>query len=113
MNLCRTLHPSMPRISSEQSQQMQLVIFGATATRKTAMTTSFSSKELRFEPPGPGSWLQDPVHFPRPMTRYWQELHPAACKRGTLDFARFYGLLIDGIQVSYINGINYRKVPPA
>src|SRR5215469_3827194 len=65
---------------------------------------------LRFEPPGPGSWEQDPVHFPRPMTRYWQEMHPPAFKKGTNDFARFYGLLIDGIQVGYVNGFGYNQL---
>jgi rifampicin phosphotransferase len=74
---------------------------------------SNSSKELRFEPPGPGSWVQDPVHMPRPMTRYWQEMHPAPFKKGTNDFARFYGLLIDGIQMGYVNGFGYRQILPA
>ena len=69
--------------------------------------------ELYFEPPGPGSWEQDPSHFPRPMTRYWQETHPPAYKRGTKDFARFYGLLIDGIQIGYVNGFAYHQVMPA
>lgn len=68
---------------------------------------------LHFEPPGPGSWEQDPVHFPRPMTRYWQETHPPAFKKGTNDFARFYGLLIDGIQIGYVNGFGYNQVMPA
>ncbi len=44
------------------------------------------------------------MHFPRPMTRYFQETHPAAFKRGTNDFARFFGLLFDGLQVGYVNG---------
>jgi pyruvate,water dikinase len=47
------------------------------------------------------------------MTRYWQETHPAAFKKGTNDFARFYGLLIDGLQMGYVNGIAYRQVLPA
>ena len=67
---------------------------------------------LHFEPPGPGSWVQDPVHMPRPMTRYFQETHPPALKRGTNDFARFYGLLIDGLQMGYVNGFGYRQVLP-
>ena len=58
------------------------------------MTASNASIELRFEPPGPGPWSQDPVHFPRPLTRYFQETHPAPFKQGTGDFARFYGMLI-------------------
>ena len=69
--------------------------------------------ELRFDPPGPGPWNQDPVHFPRPMTRYFQETHPPAFRRGTNDFARFYGLLIDGLQIGYVNGFGYNQVLPA
>ena len=77
------------------------------------MTASDTSTELSFEPPGPGSWEQDPVHFPRPMTRYFQETHPPSFKRGTNDFARFYGLLIDGLQIGYVNGFGYNQVLPA
>ena len=53
------------------------------------------------------------MHFPRPMTRYFQETHPAPFKRGTNDFARFYGLLIDGLQIGYVNGFGYNQVLPA
>ena len=65
------------------------------------MIRTGKSTELAFDPPGPGSWEQDPVHFPRPMTRYFRETHPPALKRGTHDFAHFYGLLIDGLQIGY------------
>jgi pyruvate,water dikinase len=47
------------------------------------------------------------------MTRYWQETHPPAFKKGTNDFARFYGLLIDGIQIGYVNSFAYNQVMPA
>ncbi len=77
------------------------------------MTTSATSTDLTFDAPGPGPWALDPVHFPRPMTRYWQETHPPAFKKGTNDFARFYGLLIDGLQMSYVNGFGYHQVVPA
>jgi len=77
------------------------------------MTPTSKVTELRFEPPGPGFWEQDPVHFPRPLTRYFQEMHPPAFKKGTNDFARFYGLLLDGLQMGYVNGFGYRKVLPA
>jgi rifampicin phosphotransferase len=69
--------------------------------------------ELRFEPPGPGFWELDPVHFPRPATRYWTETHPEACKRGTREFASNYGMLIDGLEMAYVNGFAYRIVRPA
>src|SRR5262245_35382875 len=74
------------------------------------MAASDTSTNLRFEPPGPGSWEQDPVHFPRPMTRYFQEMQPPSFTRGTNDFARFYGLLIDGIQIGYVNGFGYSQL---
>jgi phosphohistidine swiveling domain-containing protein len=50
--------------------------------------------------------------MPRPMTRYFQETHPPPFKKGTNDFARFYGLLIDGLQMGYVNGFGYRQVLP-
>jgi rifampicin phosphotransferase len=76
------------------------------------MTYADTATELRFEPPGAGFWELDPVHFPRPVTRYWTEVHPAAFKRGTGDFARFYGMLIDSLQMDYINGFAYKTVQP-
>ena len=77
------------------------------------MTDAESTSELRFEPPGPGTWARDAVHFPRPVTRYWTATHPAAFKAGTNDFARFYGLLIDGLQSTYLNGFAFNQVMPA
>jgi pyruvate,water dikinase len=53
------------------------------------------------------------VHFPRPLTRYFQETHPPSFKRGTNDFARFYGMLIDGLQIGYVNGFGYNQMVPA
>ncbi len=53
------------------------------------------------------------MHLPRPMTRYFQETHPASFKRGTNDFARFYGMLIDGLQIGYVQGFGYNQVLPA
>ena len=77
------------------------------------MTASSTAPILAFASPGPGAWEQDPVHMPRPMTRYYQETHPPAFKTGTNDFARFYGMLIDGLEMAYVNGFGYRRVVPA
>jgi phosphohistidine swiveling domain-containing protein len=68
--------------------------------------------EIRFEAPGPGFYELDPVHFPRPLTRYWTETHPAAFERGTSEFARFYGMLMDGLAMTYVNGFGYKSVRP-
>ena len=77
------------------------------------MASSSTPAETRFEPPGPGTWAQDPVHFPRPVTRYFAETHPAPFKRGTNDFARYYGMIIDGLEMGYVNGFGYNQVMPA
>jgi len=77
------------------------------------LTTAETAGELRFAPPGPGFWEQDPVHFPRALTRYWTEVHPAPFAKGTADFASFYGMLIGGLQMAYVNGIGYKTVLPA
>jgi pyruvate,water dikinase len=76
------------------------------------MTNADTVQELRFEPPAPGYWERDAVHFPRPMTRYWQEVHPAAFARGTGDFARFYGMLVGSLGSAYVNGFGYRSMVP-
>ena len=77
------------------------------------MTASDTTPALHLEAPGPGPWTQDGVHFPRPMTRYFQDMHPAAFKAGTNDFARFYGMLIDGLQIAYVQGFGYNQLVPA
>jgi hypothetical protein len=51
--------------------------------------------------------------FPTADERYFQETHPPSFKRGTHDFARFYGMLIDGLQISYVKGFGYNQVLPA
>jgi phosphohistidine swiveling domain-containing protein len=69
--------------------------------------------ELRFDAPGPGSWTLDSVHFPRPATRYWQEMHPEPFKRGFSEFTRFYGMLIGTLDYRYVNGFVYSSMQPA
>ncbi|HEU5182602.1 MAG TPA: PEP-utilizing enzyme [Candidatus Polarisedimenticolia bacterium] len=77
------------------------------------MTTARKDSDLRFDPPGPGTWELETVHFPRPATRYWMEVHPEPFKRGTHEFAENYGLLIDGLEMAYVNGFGYKAVKPA
>jgi len=76
------------------------------------MTEAQTASELRFEAPGPGSWELEAVHFPRPVTRYWEEMHPEAFKRGVRDFTSFYGMLMDTLDYAYINGFAYLSVLP-
>jgi len=66
-----------------------------------------------YEPPGPGSWHLDPVHFPRPVTRYWTEMHPAPFRRGTHEFMAYYGTLLESMETQYVNGFSYGTRHPA
>jgi len=68
--------------------------------------------ELQFEAPGPGTWEQDAVHFPRPSTRYWAEIHPAAFHRGTSDFMAYYGTMLKSMDMHYIHGFGFRAITP-
>jgi phosphohistidine swiveling domain-containing protein len=77
------------------------------------LTSAETASELRFDPPGPGSWELDAVHFPRPVTRYWAETHPEPFGRGFREFTRYYGMLLDSLDFQYVNGFGYRSSRPA
>jgi rifampicin phosphotransferase len=68
---------------------------------------------LHFEPPGPGSWNLDPVHFPRPVTLYWSETHPKPFSRGVREFMAYYGTLVETMETQYVNGFAYNAMRPA
>jgi phosphohistidine swiveling domain-containing protein len=73
------------------------------------MTSGQTATELHLEPPGPGTWLQDPVHFPRPVTRYWAQMHPEPFKRGFSEFTRYFGMLLDTMEPQYPGGFAYSQ----
>jgi rifampicin phosphotransferase len=77
------------------------------------MTTQPETTTLQFDPPGPGSWSLDAVHFPRPVTRYWAETHPEPFMRGFGEFTRFYGLLFGTLEYRYVHGFVYSTMLPA
>jgi pyruvate,water dikinase len=52
------------------------------------------------------------VHFPRPVTRYWAEMHPEPFRRGFREFTRYYGMLLDSMEYQYVNGFAYRQPQP-
>src|SRR5262245_11423761 len=73
---------------------------------------STATSDLRFHPPRPGFWEHDAVHLPRPVTRYWAEMHPEPFKRGFRELTSYYGMLIDTLDYCYLNGFAYRTVVP-
>jgi pyruvate,water dikinase len=66
----------------------------------------------QFTAPGPGSWELDAVHFPRPATKYWAEMHPEPFARGFAELAERYGLPFGGRRVAYVNGFMYGTAVP-
>ena len=68
---------------------------------------------MSFEAPGPGTWVLDSVHVPRPWSRFQAEIHPPNLAEGFRESARRYGLLIDTLDWRFVNGFAYFSVPPA
>jgi phosphohistidine swiveling domain-containing protein len=76
------------------------------------VTSVEARHELRLDPPGPGAWELDPVHFPRPVTQYWAETHPEPFRRGFSEFTRYYGILLDHLEYRYVAGFPYKTAVP-
>ncbi len=46
---------------------------------------------LKFEAPGPGTWVLDTQHYPTPMTRFIAEIIPQTIARGQSETVDRYG----------------------
>ncbi|HUG64375.1 MAG TPA: PEP-utilizing enzyme [Gaiellaceae bacterium] len=77
------------------------------------MSTAATFDQVTFDPPGPGSWILDNVHVPRPWSRFQSEIHPPNLAAGFRESARRYGLLLDTLDWRLVNGFAYFAVPPA
>jgi len=60
-----------------------------------------------FEPPGPGTWTLDTAHFPQPASRFARELFGEPARRGFQEATARYGLLMDHIEWSFVQGWAY------
>ena len=65
-----------------------------------------------FEAPGPGQWVLDTGHFPRPATPFTAELFPQPSKDGFADATAPYGLLLDFIEWAFVDGWGYMSPFP-
>ncbi len=72
-----------------------------------------SDGQLTFEAPGPGTWLLDSVHMPRPFTRFQAAIHPPALYAGFNEGLKRYGLILDGLDYKMVNGLAYFALVPA
>ena len=71
-----------------------------------------TKRQLTFEPPGPGSWDLDALHFPRPVTAYWAQMHPEPFSLGYADMTAYYGAPIRTRRTAYVNGFCYGQMVP-
>lgn len=62
--------------------------------------------DLTFEPPGPGTWNLNDLHFPRPLTRYNQDLPFGLESEGASQGLAKYGALFD-MEVAVVNRFQY------
>jgi pyruvate,water dikinase len=68
-----------------------------------------------FRAPDASSWELDPVHYPRPVTRFHAELYPRPFARGFAVGLERHGLLLRTREFAFINGFAYltsRMVEP-
>jgi pyruvate,water dikinase len=62
---------------------------------------------VRFDPPGPGSWVLDATHFTRPVTRFVAEIFPDQFARGFGEGLKRYGLLLENLDYRFVAGCPY------
>src|ERR1051325_2674375 len=63
--------------------------------------------DVRFDPPDPSTWELDPVHQPRPWTRFMTELYAEPFARGFAAGTRAHGLLLDRRRIAFVHGLAY------
>src|SRR5207342_621546 len=84
---------------------------GRTLPKEMSMATS-TKQQPTFEPPGPGPWDLDALHFPRPVTAYWADMHPEPFALGYGDMTAYYGAPIQTRHTAYVNGFCYGQMEP-
>ncbi|MEO5617537.1 MAG: hypothetical protein ABIS67_07175, partial [Candidatus Eisenbacteria bacterium] len=71
------------------------------------MSKSPMSRE--YAAPGPGTWIQDSTHSPRPVTMYHFENFKEPFCRGFREGTARFGLLFDYLQPASVNGFIYYR----
>jgi len=65
--------------------------------------------ELKFDAPDAEIWEQDATHFPAPLSLFAQEAFSTGFIRGFKSGTARYGLLLDHLKPSFVNGFLYVK----
>lgn len=77
------------------------------------MADTLDLAQLRFEPPGPGSWRIDTLHVPRPWSRFHGEVFGPNVAIGSGEGARRYGSLSGKGRFVLVHGFAYGSFAPA
>ena len=89
--------PPRPCVAAAPQMSLPLLCGGSASQtevlsrREGSSMDTLTKQQLTFEPPGPGPWDLDALHFPRPVTAYWAEMHPEPFSLGYGDMMAFYG----------------------
>lgn len=68
---------------------------------------------MTFAPPAPGAWELERTHLTRPVSVLMGDVFPANMMRGFAEGTRFYGVLLDHLDVAVINRFMYMCPRPA
>jgi pyruvate,water dikinase len=71
-----------------------------------------TASEPAWTPPGPGPWRQDRAHLPAAVTSLLQEKYPAGFAAGFAEALAPWGILLDTLQLAYVNGFSYIQPVP-
>ena len=66
-----------------------------------------SDLTVDWTPPGPGPWLQDRSHLPSAVTPLMQSTYPPGMQRGFGEGLAAWGVLLDTMNVRFVNGFIY------
>ncbi|NEK57686.1 hypothetical protein GCU56_07350 [Geodermatophilus sabuli] len=64
----------------------------------------------RWSAPGPGSWVLDSSHVPRPLCHFTAAVYPDAFMRGLRESHERYGSLIESNDVALVGGFLYQRL---
>ena len=76
------------------------------------MSDAARSPEVRFEAPGPGTWVADGTHWPRPLTRFVGKAYTDSFTKGFKEGSARYGLLLSHFEAVLINDFWYHQPVP-
>lgn len=74
--------------------------------------TNTGAERLSFDAPGPGVWMRDEDHWPRPVPPSYTEIYPDAIVPYVKEWTARYGLLMDYFEAAFPHGFGYGRVHP-